>query len=146
MPIRKQYTERQVTAALEAALDAWERDVVRWLCYVGEAAVAAARREGNYRDQTGNLRASVGYVVARNGRPLGDGGTLRAARGPAAQGRDYALRLAKGAFSGPVLVVVAGMQYARFVAARGYDVLDSAELTARRLLQQLAAGGGDVRL
>jgi hypothetical protein len=42
---------------------------------------------------------------------------------------------------GIALIVVAGMEYAATVAAKGYNVLDSAELTAQalvpKLLQQL---------
>lgn len=120
------------------ALAGWQRRAARWLCYVGEAAVAEARREGSYTDRTGNLRASVGYVVLLpDGSVAGEGGFPPGDAG----GRGYALRLARAELRGPVLVVTAGMQYARYVAARGYDVLDSAELAARRLARGLARRG-----
>lgn len=139
MAIRREHDAGAIDAALARALEAWQRAVARQLCYVGEAAVAAARREGSYTDQTGNLRASIGYVVLyADGAEAGSGGFHGAGQGG---GKEYALRLAREALQGPVLVVTAGMRYARYVAARGYDVLDSAELVARDLARRLAAGG-----
>ena len=39
--------------------------------------------------------------------------------------------------NGVVLVVVAGMNYAAHLSDRGYDVLDSAEVLAAKLVPQL---------
>lgn len=140
MPIRRKYAEAQVARAFTDYLDAQRRRLIRWLCYVGESALVAARQNGSYTDRTGNLRASVGYVVAWDGRREGLGG-FAGVNAEGQGGRAYAMQLARRTAEGPVLIVVAGMQYASYVAARGYDVLDSAELVARDLVRQLAAGG-----
>lgn len=33
----------------------------------GEKFIDIARRNGSYKDQTGNLRSSIGYIIAKNG-------------------------------------------------------------------------------
>lgn len=70
MGIRRRYTEADVAHALAEAVEAQKGAVARWLCYVGEAAVAEAREGGSYTDRTGNLRSSVGYVVSMDGRAV----------------------------------------------------------------------------
>lgn len=136
MGIRRRYTEADVAHALAEAVEAQKGAVARWLCYVGEAAVAEAREGGSYTDRTGNLRSSVGYVVSIDGRTVqtaGFGGAGGAA------GRELALRLVREYPEGAALVVTAGMAYAAYVSAQGYNVLESAELLARRMVRELAA-------
>ena len=122
MGIRRRYTEAEVAHALAEAVEAQKGAVARWLCYVGEAAVAEAREGGSYTDRTGNLRSSVGYVVSMDGRAVQTAGFGGA-----------------GGAAGRELVVTAGMAYAAYVSARGYNVLASAELLARRMVRELAA-------
>jgi len=78
-------------------------------------------------------------VVSVDGEIVGEsrfepvaGGTEGASRG-----RAYAESLVSQYPKGICLIVVAGMNYARYVAARGYDVIDSAELHARQLVPQM---------
>ena len=52
-------------------------------------------------------------------------------------GKQYAQELAANHPTGYALIVVAGMNYAEYVSAKGYDVLDTAELKARELLEKL---------
>ena len=33
----------------------------------GEKFIEVARRSGSYKDQTGNLRSSIGYIIAKDG-------------------------------------------------------------------------------
>ena len=105
--------------------------LTRQLCYIGEAALKAAREKGSYTDRTGNLRNSTGYVVAVGGRIVTTGGFDKA------QGLPFAKELALSTDADGVLVVCAGMKYATYVSARGYDVLDSAELEAQRMANEL---------
>lgn len=93
---------------------------------------------GSYRDVTGNLRGSIGYVVSDEGMVVSEGGfqqVLGGGDGPRI-GRQRAYERARQC-PGLVLVVVAGMDYAEIVADRGADVLESAEILARRLLLEL---------
>lgn len=116
-----------------------KRRLIRFLKSVGEECVAEAVSSGNYTDQTGNLRSSIGYVVADAGSVVEEGGfyPLGGADGPDV-GRAKALRQAEGT-GGVTLVIVAGMSYAQYVADKGYNVLDSAELLARQLLTEINA-------
>lgn len=123
----------------QAAIEQYVQDKVatfteyltRQLCYIGEAALKAAREKGSYTDRTGNLRNSTGYVVAIGGKVVTVGGFDKA------QGLPFAKELALSTAADGVLVVCAGMKYATYVSARGYDVLDSAELEAQRMANEL---------
>lgn len=114
-----------------------QRRAVKVLKNIGEACVAEAVANGNYTDQTGNLRSSIGYVICKDGVIVDEGGfwNVGGSEGPTA-GRAKAQSLAVGA-TGLVLIIVAGMQYAQYVADKGFNVLDSAELLAHRLASQL---------
>lgn len=119
----EQYVQDKVAAFTE--------HLTRQLYYIGEAALKAAREKGSYTDRTGNLRNSTGYVVAIGGRIVTVGGFDKA------QGLPFAKELALSTAADGVLVVCAGMKYATYVSARGYDVLDSAELEAQRMANEL---------
>lgn len=120
-----------------------EQVIFRNLVSVGEKCVNEARLSGNYTDRTGNLRSSVGYVLTHNGEIVYTSSfpTIKGGNEGATEGRDYALELAKTISGDWVLIVVAGRQYAAYVRARGYDVIDKAEDLARKLLKQLADNG-----
>ena len=113
--------------------------MIKRLAEIGELAVADARRSGNYTDRTGNLRSSIGYVVANNGVVVARS-SFDSVRG-ATEGPQTGLSLAESVASqsrGLVLVLVAGMHYAEYVADKGFNVLDSGRIIAERLIQQLS--------
>ena len=70
------------------------------------------------------------YRAGDFGKPGGSGEGKR-------QGEQYARSLVPQFPHGIVLIMVAGMRYASYVADKGYDVLDSAELMAERLVPQM---------
>lgn len=112
--------------------------LVSRLSEIGELSVALARTMGNYTDRTGNLRSSIGYVVADGGKVVASSSfdsVLGASEGPQA-GRSLAESLASHS-NGLSLILVAGMDYAQYVADKGFDVLDSAGILARQLVMQL---------
>lgn len=129
----------EVDAYLDEQITRIEEQIVYNLSYVGERCLSAARSTDSYKDRTGNLRSSVGYVVARDGRIVqaSDFKTVGQGREGATEGSLFARRLVGQFPQGIVLVVVAGMSYAAYVAAKGYDVLDSAELLAERLVPKM---------
>lgn len=106
---------------------------------VGEKIVNHARQSHTYKDQTGNLTSSIGYVIALDGKIVQESSfdVVQEGADGAKQGRSFAERIAQGAPQGIVLIVVAGKNYARYVSARGFDVIDSAEVLARRLIPQM---------
>jgi len=116
------------TKQLEAQLISWaaqnERKFIIALSYIGEDFVNKARSNNTYQDQTGNLRSSIGYVIAKNGRILkrdykqiGDGNK------GVTDGLNLADKAAAEHPNGIVLIVTAGMEYGLYVESMGYDVL-----------------------
>lgn len=129
----------EIAEYLEQQRQRMERAIVRTMAYCGEAVLNAARSTKSYKDQTGNLRSSIGYVVAVDGRiaKMSKFETVMKGTEGKATGEAYARKLAGQHSKGVVLIVVAGMKYASFVANRGYDVLDSAEMLAGKLVPQM---------
>lgn len=136
----------QFKAALNAALEKRMLRVEKLFKYVGEQCVNTARDSHRYKDRTGNLTSSIGYVVVRDGVIIDEsrfnqvkGADGRKAKNKAGslEGREFAERLAVENNKGLVLIVVAGMKYAKYVNDRGLDVTDSAEDEGRRLIPEL---------
>ena len=133
----------EIDAYINAQSRQFEQAVIYNLSAIGEQVVNAARTEGSYKDRTGNLRSSVGYVICVDGR-VRKASAFESVRGPEGNGADgrktgsvYARSLASQFPKGYVLIAVAGMNYASYVSAKGKDVLDSAELLAERLVPQM---------
>ena len=120
------------------------RLVLRRMAWVGENAVNLQRTNGNWTDQTGNLRSSIGYIIVKDGTVAQRGNIEQVKDGE--QGVQNAIsyleQLASETPQNVVLIIVAGMEYAEYLKNRGYDVLDSAEMYAsRELPKQLAKYG-----
>lgn len=150
---------------IEQAIDEFEESVIKRLVELGEEAYETAVQRGSYNNITGNLRSSIGYVVAVDGTVRKEGGFKKIsgrgenyervsfttgtgknvkfwARGKAGDGSEgseeglaYARSLATSFKSGITLIVVAGMDYASYVNSRGYDVMDSAEAKVLTMLK-----------
>lgn len=118
-----------------------QQAVVRSLSYVGEECVNVARQSHTYRDQTGNLTSSIGYVISVDGHLVrtGDFNTVKQGGQGSKGGKEYAKQLVSEFPQGIALIIVAGMDYAAHVSNRGYDVIDSAELKADQLVPVLLA-------
>ncbi|WP_418671317.1 hypothetical protein [Barnesiella intestinihominis] len=111
-----------------------ERLTIRALSKLGEQCVTKIRdRAGDksWYDQTGNLRSSVGYVIAHNKNIIQYSSFNQVKQGSEGvkTGKDLAEELAKKYSNNYVLIVVAGMNYAEFVEAMdNKDVIASTEL------------------
>lgn len=111
-----------------------ERLTIRALSYLGEQCVSRVRdREGNksWYDQSGNLRSSVGYVIAYNGNIIqySDFNQIKQGSEGVSVGKNLAKELVKRYPNDYVLVIVAGMNYAEYVERKdNKDVLASTEL------------------
>lgn len=139
MPIRQVTPTSEINAYIEKQMQTWRKLIVRNFIYVGEQVLNAARSTDSYKDQTGNLRSSIGYVVVEDGRVVSASNfeTVKQGGKGSADGRQYAMDLARKFPQGIVLIVCAGMNYAAYVSAKGLDVLDSAELLADRLVPRM---------
>jgi hypothetical protein len=68
MPIKMVTTPREIEKFLKKQTD-WIRIVaIRNLAYVGEMAVTQARSLKSFKNITGNLRSSIGYIVVVDGK------------------------------------------------------------------------------
>lgn len=136
MPIRQITPMSEIDRYTEQKLKGLEQAVIRTLTYCGELCLNVARSTNSYKDQTGNLRSSIGYVVAVDGRIVNQSAfeTVKKGGDGSKQGAAFAKQLVRRFPKGICLIVVAGMEYAVHVKNRGYDVLDSSELTADRIV------------
>lgn len=128
---------------VKEAVEKSEQLIVRNLQTVGEYAIGFARDWGLYTDRTGNLRSSVGYIIAKNGKEIFKAGFDAAANSGtegetgAREGYKYALELVKNHSGKYALIFVAGMFYAEYVEKAGYDVLIGTEIEAKEFARQL---------
>lgn len=139
MPIRQTTTEAEIADYFEKQIQRLEKALVRTMCIVGEQSVNAARSSHTYRDRTGNLTSSIGYAVSIDGKlvKISSFNKVLDGKSGATDGKAYVKELISRYPSGIVLIVVAGMNYALYVSDKGYDVLDSAESLAERLLPRM---------
>lgn len=137
-------SKQKIQAYVMQSIERKKKDAVTWLAYVGEQCINDARLNHTYITRTGNLQSSTGYVIVDDGEIVaissfpadkgqGDGSGVEGSK----TGKAYAESLAKINSSGLVLIVVAGMKYARYVADKGYNVLDSAQILAEKLIPKL---------
>lgn len=105
----------------------------------GEKFIDIARRNGSYKDQTGNLRSSIGYIIAKNGEVVAEKFTESEKGTDKTTGKYKGRRLAEEVSlshsGGYVLVGVAGMEYAAAVEAKGYEVVSGANTQCEKYLR-----------
>ncbi len=131
------FSMADVQKKMDRAKQLFERTVIQRLRYLGEQCINIGRERGSYIDQTGNLRSSIGYLVLKDGKLIDSGG-FEQIKGKVDSeikgsdvGKEFAEKLASNYSEGFVLIVVAGMDYAAAVEAKGYDVLTSSEEFAK---------------
>lgn len=125
---------------IKASVEAKMKVIINTFCYVGEQCIVEARDNGDYTDQTGNLRSSIGYAVLWNGKIIQKGYADKVKNGDegTSKGEKFLSdRIKKAQKKGVVLIVTAGMNYAEYVEAKGYNVLSSAELKAGPLIKSI---------
>lgn len=101
------------------------------LLEIGKDAVRNSRDVGAYTDRTRNLRSSNFFIILQDGERMHEDfqehGT--GPEGPAGveRAKQFADEIQRGyeGYSGFVLILGSGMQYAAEVESRGYDVLTS---------------------
>lgn len=139
MPIKRLTPKAEIDRFIAARIEAINNALVYNMCAIGEQVLNAARSTKSYKDQTGNLRSSIGYAVSVDGNivQMSSFDVVKNGGEGATEGKEYVLQLIRDYPQGIVLIVVAGMNYATYVSAKGYDVLDSSELLAEKLVPQM---------
>lgn len=120
-----------MAAQVNAFQDRLEKATVYMLQCMGEELARYAKDQHNYQDQTGNLTNSIGYAVVKQGKILNYGGEIQPGEG-AAEGLKVAEQMAAKLPNSFSLIIVAGMNYAAYVEARGYNVILPAQLKAMK--------------
>lgn len=151
MPIKQITPMKAVNDYLQEQFDRIEKVLLNVVFYTGEAGLRVARLNGSYTDRSGNLRSSTGYVVVKDGRiiktssfdqvPSKQSSSGNKHNG-SSEGKKFARKIISEFPNGIALVEVAGMNYAGYVSAKGYDVLDSAEDEVKRVFLQLLKQNG----
>lgn len=153
MPGRMITSLQQIRGMIKAGVEVRQQVIVNALCYVGEQCINIARdlpsppsemrknpHQPNYIDNSGNLRSSIGYAVVLDGKVVQQDMVEKQKDGDNGQSEGKSFlekRIGKAKKKGIVLIVTAGMNYAEYVEARGYDVLTSVELKAPEIARSL---------
>ena len=117
-----------------------EEKIFKLLSAGGEKFVEIARKKGTYHDQTGNLRSSIGYIIAIDGEVVSENfeesekGTDK--QTGKTKGRRLAEEISLSYPNGYIIVGVAGMDYAVAVEARGCDVVTSGNIQCDEYLRK----------
>lgn len=142
MGITANFTKDDVKARFDAFLDEIQRKQIARLQRLGEMCLIEARTNKGYMMQTGALLSSTGYSVFVDGVAVhtqfdaASGAQSDAAAKGVKAGQTLADQIGKET-KGVALVVVAGMNYAAYVEAKGRNVLTSAEHLAERELPRM---------
>ena len=142
MAIKPNFTKDDVRKRFDAFLNEIEKKQIARLQRLGEMCLVEARTNKGYMMQTGALLSSTGYEVFVDGVAIhsqfdaASGAESNAAETGIKSGQNIAEAIGKGT-KGIALVVVAGMNYAAYVEAKGYNVLSSAEHLAERELPRM---------
>ena len=142
MAIKPNFTKDDVRKRFDAFLNEIEKKQIARLQRLGEMCLVEARTSKGYMMQTGALLSSTGYEVFVDGVAIhsqfdvASGAESNAAETGIKSGQSIAESIGKGT-NGIALVVVAGMNYAAYVEAKGYNVLSSAEHLAERELPRM---------
>lgn len=142
MAIKPNFTKDDVRKRFDAFLNEIEKKQIARLQRLGEMCLVEARTNKGYMMQTGALLSSTGYEVFVDGVAIhsqfdaASGAESNAAETGIKSGQSIAETIGKGT-KGIALVVVAGMNYAVYVEAKGYNVLSSAEHLAERELPRM---------
>lgn len=148
------FTKADIRKIMEEKAERINKAILLLLQRIGEAFVKNARSINTYKDQTGNLRNSIGYLIMRDGQQLVDNfrksATILSKKGSKdglKEGKELAIAISEELSSkypkGYILIVVAGMDYAAAVESKGYDVLTSSGKKAETDLKAAIVKLGD---
>ena len=129
MGITPKFANGFVAGQVKAFQERLEKATVFQLQYLGEELAKYAKDNHTYTDQTGNLTNSIGYAVVKQGKIVTYGGEIQPGEG-AEEGLKVAQQMAAKLPNSFSLIIVAGMNYAAYVEAKGYDVILPAQLKA----------------
>lgn len=144
--LKATFTLPKIKTYIKQQKSVYESAVLNTLIYAGEGFVRDARiktaEEGGFKDYTGNLRSSIGYIILQNGKQISDNFE------PSSLGSDKETGLLQGMVfaqeiglnypKGFALICVAGMSYAAHVEnVNLHDVITGSSLIMEQKLKTL---------
>jgi len=138
MPLIPGFRQGDIDRRIDRFTVSIEQRIIWALAMVGENFVNEARSLRTYKDQTGNLRSSIGYIIARDGNIIQE--NIEGKAEGRAQAKEIANEVLRENSKGFVLIVVAGMEYAAAVESKGYDVITGSVPAAKALLKSKIKG------
>ena len=133
MPLIPGFRQGDIDGRINRFTVSIEQRIIWTLAMVGENFVNDARTIRTYKDQTGNLRSSIGYIIARDGNIIQE--NIEGKAEGRARAKEIANEILRENNKGFVLIVVAGMEYAAAVESKGYDVITGSVPAAKALLK-----------
>ncbi len=121
MPLIPEFSQGDIDRRIDRFKVNIEQRIIWTLAMAGEKFVNDARSTQTYQDQTGNLRSSIGYIIARDGNIIQE--NIKGKAEGTAQARKIANEVLRENKKGFILIGFAGMEYAAAVEAKGYDVI-----------------------
>lgn len=121
-----------ISTKVQAFQAGLERVMIVTLQRLGEDLVKYAREKHNYTDRTGNLTNSISYAIVRNKKLEYFSGENQPNNEGAKASLKVAMQMANSLPDAFSLIIVAGMNYAAYVEAKGYNVILPAELKAKK--------------
>lgn len=146
MGIKTNFDPQDFRNRYEKALSVLINGIEEAMNLAGINAVSYARDDkpkgvNDFTDRTNNLRSSIGYVLFKDGVKVGSN-FVAAGTGNEGDktngvqiGSSYADEVASEYPEGFVMVLSAGMHYAAYVEAKGYDVITSARMKVTNELE-----------
>ena len=122
------FTRDDIKRVLQLKLKRMDAAIVSRMIFVGETFVKNARANHTYKDQTGNLTASICYIVFKDGKKRSPGPIPKDSRKLMDELKSKYMR-------GYVLIVCTGMNYAAAVESKGKDVLTASSIQAKNELK-----------
>jgi len=133
MPLIPGFSQGNIDRRIDRFTVSIEQRIIWTLAMIGEKFVNDARSTQTYHDQTGNLRSSIGYIIARDGNIIQE--NIEGKAEGRAQAKKIANEVLRENSKGFVLIGVAGMEYAAAVESKGYDVITGSVPAAKALLK-----------
>ncbi|EKY02116.1 hypothetical protein HMPREF9134_00502 [Porphyromonas catoniae F0037] len=120
-------------------MDDFRKDTINGILedlkFIAQGCYDEAMRRKSFTNDSGALSSSIGWAISLDGNIVYSGGLVSIGQGGSvgqSQGRKAIDELARG--NGIKLILVAGMDYASEVEARGFDVNTSGELLADEMI------------
>jgi len=134
MPLIPGFSQGSINSRIDRFVLNIEQRIILILAMVGEAFVNAARSTQTYHDQTGNLRSSIGYIIAKNGEIIQE--NVQGTSEGKTNAKEVASEVLRENPKGFILIGVCGMEYAAAVESKGYDVITGSIPAAKSLLKK----------